>query len=619
MREIYAADFETNVTEKTCALNPVWAWGVQHIYKTDKCFKYGNDIESFFIWLKTLKNNTIIYFHNEKFDGQFILYHLLKNGYVRTDKKIENSFDDTIDNKLKFYDITIRVLNMKGKLIQVHIRDSLKKISMPIKAMPKAYGLDIEKGNLDDKEEESYKIYRPKGHQLTPFELSYLKNDVEILAKVLKITYDEGLDQMTMAMDAMTKYKEMIGKDTYDFYYPVISIEEDTFIRKSYKGGWTFCLKGQIVADGRVYDVNSLYSSVLYSMINGVKHYYPTGYGVYYKGKYEKDELYPLYVAHFYCSFKCKKDKLPFIQLKPDFSSRRPVYEYESDGIVELYLTSVDLELFFETYEITSDIEWIDGYKYRAVCGLFDDYIDYWLKVKVEAKKSGNKALYAIAKIYLNSLYGKFGTSKTVSAKKPVYDKDEDKVVYEDEQYVNEKGEVFNDYYRDAYYIPVASFCTSYARSVTLKVANEAYKQGRFCYADTDSVHITGDYPLENIPVDSNKLGYWDHESSFKKAKFIRAKTYAEYQKKKDDLYEWDIKCAGMPSEVKDALKVKDNFIDLFDIGFCTHKTDKRGVYIKDEEGDYIRVDKNIPGRKMPLDCTGGCILKERPFRITEK
>ena len=615
MREIYAADFETNTSIEGCKSNPVWAWGLQHIYKTDKTYNYGNSIDSFFARLKQMKNNSVVYFHNEKFDGQFILYYILKNGWKRSNNKnLENSFDDTIDNKLKFYDITLRFRNTRNKMIEVHIRDSLKKIAMPIAAMPKAYGLDIEKGNLDDKEEEGYNIYRARGHELTEFEQNYLKRDVEILAKTLKIVYDEGLTEMTMAMDAMTKYKSMLGKEVFDFYYPVISIEEDAFIRKAYKGGWTYCLKEQRTLAGRVYDVNSLYSSVLYSKTCGVTHAYPTGYGVYYQGDYPKDKNYPLYVAHFSCGFRCKKDKLPFIQLKPDFSSKRPVYEYESDGIVELYLTSVDLELFFETYDVYTDIDWIDGYMYRAVSGLFDEYIDYWLNVKVQAKKDGNRALYTIAKIYLNSLYGKFGTSKSVSAKRPTYNKNKDVVEYVDEVYTDEKGNEYNDYYRDAYYVPVAAFCTAYARGVTLRVADEAYKQGRFCYADPDSVHIIGDYPLDNILVDSNNLGWWDHESSFEKAIFLRAKTYAEFDGK-----EWDIKCAGMPDPVKNALKTRSDFEDLFKVGFATHKTDKRGVYLKDKNDEYIRIDESIPGRKTPLICSGGTILKERPFRITEK
>jgi hypothetical protein len=613
MKEIYAADFETNTTEETCKANPVWAWGIKHIFKGESSYRFGNSIESFFDYLKTFKKNAVIYFHNEKFDGQFILYYICRQGFIRTDKKVENTFDTTIDNMLKFYDITIRIKNEKGKLIILSIRDSYKKINMPIYKMPKAYGIKIEKGNLDDSEEESYNTYREKGHKLTEFEKDYLKRDVFILSEALRITYEKGLTKMTMAMDAMSKFKEMIGEQTFDYYFPVLDKEEDTFVRKSYKGGWTFCLKEQEVGAGRVYDVNSLYPSVLYSNINGEKHYYPQGYGVYYKGKYEYDNLRPLYVQHFYCGFRCKPGKLPFIQLHPNlFINTKPVYEYDSNGIVELYLTSVDMELFFETYDVYTTIDYVDGYKYDCVGGIFDSYVDYWLNVKVQAKKDDNKAMYTIAKVYLNSLYGKFGTSKYCSGKYPEYNAETDVIEYKDEIYIDENGNEYISKERDAYYVPVAAFCTSYARGVTLRAADKAYEQGRFCYADTDSVHITGDYGLDGLHVDSNKLGWWDHEKTFIDGIFIRAKTYAEYDGK-----EWEIKCAGMPDPIKKGLGSKENFKELFKPGFKTHKQDRKGDYITDDKGNYIRVDETIPGKLVPKIVSGGCILKERPFQIS--
>lgn len=617
MKEIYAADFETNTSIEGCKTNPVWAWGIKHVFKSDKSYHYGNSIESFFDYLKTMRKNAIIYFHNEKFDGQFLLYYILTHGFIRTDEKIENTYDCTIDDMLKFYDLTLRIINNNGKLIILNIRDSLKKINMPIKAMPKAFGLNIEKGNLDDNEEESYNTYREPGHILTDFEKDYLKRDVVILSEALKITYNNGLTEMTMAMDAMSKYKDMLGKDKFEFYYHCVDVDQDAFVRKSYKGGWTFCLKPQEVGRGMVFDVNSLYPSVLYSEINGEEHIYPWGDGVYFEGRYnnKNSELYPLYVQHFYCAFRCKPNKLPFIQLSKNFMNSRPKYEYESNGVVELYLTSVDMELFFETYDVYTTIDYIDGYMYQAVSGLFDNYIDYWMTQKKKAKEEGNKAMYTISKVYLNSLYGKFGTSKTMSGKYPVYDDEEDIIKYKNEVYVNEKGEEFNSKYRDAYYIPVATFCTSYARGVTLRAANKAYAQGRFCYADTDSVHVTGKENIEGLHVDSLKLGYWDHESDFSKAKFIRAKTYAEFNIKDQ---EWDVKCAGMPQPIKDALKNREDFLDVFEVGFKTHKQNSKGDYITDNEGKYIRIDNSIPGKLQPKIVPGGCILTERPFQIND-
>ena len=41
---------------------------------------------------------------------------------------------------------------------------------------------------------------------------------------------------------------------------------------------------------------------------------------------------------------------------------------------------------------------------------LFKDYIEYFYELKENAAKNGDAAQKVIAKLFLNSLYGKFGT-----------------------------------------------------------------------------------------------------------------------------------------------------------------------------------------------------------------
>lgn len=73
---MFTADFETTTDEKDCR---VWAWAVCDINKPDD-ISLGNSIESFFNFLQSQGSNTY-YFHNLKFDGEFIIYYLLKNGF----------------------------------------------------------------------------------------------------------------------------------------------------------------------------------------------------------------------------------------------------------------------------------------------------------------------------------------------------------------------------------------------------------------------------------------------------------------------------------------------------------------------------------------------------------
>lgn len=71
----FTADFETAtwLEDETY----VWAWALCEIGKEDN-LKIGNTINSFIY--ECLKNqNSIFYFHNLKFDGEFIIYWALSN------------------------------------------------------------------------------------------------------------------------------------------------------------------------------------------------------------------------------------------------------------------------------------------------------------------------------------------------------------------------------------------------------------------------------------------------------------------------------------------------------------------------------------------------------------
>ena len=68
----FTADFETITNPEDCR---VWAWAACNIDNIEEKH-YGNDIESFLEWCSN-KSDTSIYFHNLKFDGQFIISYLI--------------------------------------------------------------------------------------------------------------------------------------------------------------------------------------------------------------------------------------------------------------------------------------------------------------------------------------------------------------------------------------------------------------------------------------------------------------------------------------------------------------------------------------------------------------
>ena len=567
----FTADFETTTNEYDCR---VWAYALCEIGNVDN-FIYGNNIDDFIKWCANPKENYTLYFHNLKFDGEYIFSYLLNNGFTCIKDKKErkdNTFTTLISDTGQFYSIEIFFRVGNKKVNKVTIYDSLKILNFSVDMIAKDFNLPIKKLEID------YKANREIGHILTKEEIDYIRNDVEIMARALQIMFNEKLTKMTIGSDALANYKE-INKN-FNKYFPILPYEIDKDIRRSYKGGFTYLneeYKEKETGEGIVLDVNSLYPSVMmYERL-------PFGEPLFFKGKYEKDLLYPLYIQTLSCSFEIKKDKIPTLQIKNNLSFIPNEYVKSSGGdIVTLTLTNIDLELFFNHYNV-HDLSFHSGWKFKGLKGLFTEYINYWSDKKIEAKKDNNTALYRIAKLMLNSLYGKFGLNPDVRGKYP---------------YLNEDGIIKYSLYpaeiRDSIYIPVASFITSYARYKTIttsqkikEYSKEKYNKDLYVYSDTDSIHclFKDDSELkEIIEIDDYKLGAWKLESSFKKGKYLRQKCYIELGF--DD--KMNVTIAGLPKKLGNLIT-----FDNFNIGFTTEniKTDNKKLTFKHVKGGVLLVD----------------------------
>lgn len=340
----------------------------------------------------------------------------------------------------------------------------------------------------------------------------------------------------------------MGGKKGFRNTFPIP--ENDAYLRKAYRGGFTYVApqyKNKLVGAGRVYDVNSLYPFALHS-----PHVYPYGEPVYFTGEYQKNGKYPLYFQRFYCDFKLKPDHLPTIQMKNTAGYIPTEYVTESlNDSVPLTLTSVDLALFFDQYDVYN-YRPIDGYMYKAGEKLFDTYIDYFYKQKQQAKQEKNYARYQLAKLMLNSFYGKMATNPICASRWPTL---------KDNRVAYLAGDIEN---REPVYIPVGCFCTAYARDVTIRAAQSCYD--RFMYADTDSLHVLGDYDVPGLNVDDYRLGAFKHESTFTQAKYLRPKLYMEEmitgRGETFILNDWTVTGAGMTKSVKQKVS-----IDSFEYG----------------------------------------------------
>jgi hypothetical protein len=570
----FIADFETTTNEKNCH---VWAWALCEVGELENVY-VGTDIYDFMDMCEQLQGNLRVYFHNLKFDGQFIISWLFQNDYKLVTKsrdRASQTFKTMISDEGLYYAIEV-VFYKKGKNIKkVTFYDSMKLLPMSVERIAESFRLPIKKGRID------YEAHNdlPYGSPLTKEEMEYIIHDVQIVGHAIGYFQDQGLDRITIGSCALSEYKKIIGQRAFDRLFPVLNHHDD--IKQSYRGGFTYVnpkFAGKTLGNGVVLDVNSLFPWVMRTKL------LPHGTPIFFRGKYQPDELYPLYTQMFTCEFDLKPGKIPTIQ---DRRFGSTYITSSNDEQMTLCLNSIDLELFLENYEIYNPV-WHNGWKFMGSTGLFDKFIDKWSEAKIQARKEENWGLYMIAKLFLNSLYGKFGTSRTRRSKIPYMDGNV--VAYKDTEPEQTEG----------VYVAMASFITSYAREKTIRAAQKIcddYEAGRskiqFCYADTDSLHcISEDFSIpEGLYVDKYELGAWKFESRFNRAKFLRAKCYIENSTEKVDdpeaEYKLKVTVAGMPEECHDQVTFSN-----------------------------FKIGAQYSGKKSPKIVPGGVVLQNVDFTI---
>lgn len=372
----------------------------------------------------------------------------------------------------------------------------------------------------------------------------------------------------------------------------MLDTEIDRIARNSYKGGFTYLnplYSEKQTNAGIVFDKNSMYPA---KMMNDEL---PIGFPYKFAGKYVKDKAMPLYIQYLTCEFKLKSNKIPSIQIKNQpFFKGNEYLENSGEEIVCLALTSVDLELFFENYDVNV-ISWDGGLKFASCKGIFENYINKWTKKKIDSKANGNGALYQIAKLMLNSLYGKFGINPRCARKIPYLSEDE--IV---------RYETLPPEERESIYVPVASFITSYARADIIRTSQiirdyslQKYGFDAYVYSDTDSIHcLLSEEDLPDLKkfmeIDDYKLGAWKLESKFKRGKYIRQKCYIEED------YDGNINAtiAGLPKRLGKLI----NF-DNFKVGFSTRDLDQEEL-------------KNLGNKLAYHYVKGGVVLIDTDFEI---
>lgn len=611
------ADFETTVYDDQ-TYTEVWSAASVELFTED--VHIFHCIGDLFQYYKDMKENVVVFFHNLKFDGTFIIDYLINELHMEqafenigfkespTYKRIKpkymkgGTFNYIISSRGQWYEIRIKYA---GKTIS--IRDSLKLLPFKLEEVGEAFQTKHRKLSME------YKGLRYAGCEITEQEKAYISNDVLSAKEALEVMFKLGHTKMTIGSNCLAEYKSIIGSMLWDEWFPDLteweidsekygSSNADEYIRHSYKGGWCYLKRGCeniIYHKGTTADVNSLYPSVMHSE-SGSK--YPIGHPTFWKGDYipkEATEKSRYYFVRVKTNFDVKKNYLPCIQIKGNWHYKatewlRTSRLQDSDGNwckywkdqdgntretrVILTLTMTDYELIKEHY-LLYDFEILDGCYFDSLIGIFDEYINKWRDIKVRS----TGAMRTLAKLFLNNLYGKMASSSDSSFKVCFINK-EGGISYLDQE-ENEKK---------VGYIPVGSAITSYARNFTIRTAQKNFD--KFVYADTDSIHcICSPDELVDVPVHKTAFCHWKLETCWDEAVFVRQKTYMEHVTHKDlvpvETPYYDIKCAGMPD------KCKENFL--------------RDHTIKD-----FKVGLVVEGKLVPKRIKGGTLLVETTYEM---
>ena len=551
-RRWYVADFETTGVKfyEENGYTKVWLYAICD--EESNIISWGDCIEKFIHDCATKLAGAIVYFHNLRFDGSFIIDYLLRNGWTYSDdlNNKNKTFNTLIGDMGQWYSLTLSF----GGTKQVHFFDSLKLLPFSVDKIAIDFKLPILKEHID------YDDYT-----IDDTRLEYVFHDVRIVAMALKIIKAEGMEYMTTASCAYKSYAKMNGDDYMKYNFPILSKEFLTEWRKAYRGGRSQVnpyYQGKILHNIYRYDINSMYPWVMMTQE------LPFGDPI----KCDEPGQYKFELYHLRITFELKPDNLPSLLKKggliEGFDSS---YYIDSDDMEEIWISNIDYELLQRHYRILY-VEFLDIYGFYTSDELFKSYVNLWY-----GRKQVDKGAQRIVdKLMLNSLYGKFGSNIEGYHKIPKLDED-DSLEFENSDIEDMKP----------YYLPIAIAVTSYAHKRLDDGIMDAGIEN-FIYCDTDSIHTLK--PMADCFVDQKKLGYYKLEAIEDKGKYVRQKTYIYHTDEEGT----KIVCAGLPEKLKDKLieQEKENICNIF----------KEGL--------------KVEGKLMPKRVKGGTILYETTFKI---
>lgn len=477
-----------------------------------------------------------LYFHNLRFDQSFISYRLLKEGAIYLGGGVSVSVGKyTMGRQKAIYEMALEY-EYEGprggtKKFTCRVWDSAKIWASSLRSLGDAFGM--EKG--DDALTPTVKKNGEVDKEALGKVLDYCIQDCRIVETAM-ITYMDMISECTagriksgymtaagtaygLGMDWLraccdpSEVKRLLPECTKENGFP-------EWFRLGYKGAVPLLDRskvGVMMESVKVYDVNSMYP---YQMMDAKL---PVGLPVPCTEELRNGEDMKgwIWVAKVKIMATVKEGHRATYLHKGMVNGE--VLATVLDGTSEEVIDSTTLEMLLRDYDIDW-IEYIDAVKFRYKRGLFKGFIEHWYAIK----KGKKGAWRALAKLVLNSFYGKFGANPMVESYEWEYNGVEDKLK------TKELGEEES---KKHLYLPIAIFTTSNARNLISRGC-EALGWDNVVYTDTDSLHVCGLSKEEcedrfhsmGIGTTSTELGDFKFEGESAYGVYVRNKGYIHFE-----------------------------------------------------------------------------------------
>lgn len=498
---IWFADFETDIWNEEARVYLGYIECLEN--NENKFFISIDEMIDFLVKYPTKKTHTV-YFHNLSWDGEFIIWWLIENGFKPKLNKVEKSkeFRERTDFLGKRGEIYI---NYKGCRILFLCSYKI----WPQKAEKIGESLGFPKLKIEHNIGRKYNNI----NEVPCDVLEYVKRDVQIIKRKY-IEYSKNYEvKKTASASSWNNFKKWYEtrytKQRYNIRY-VMNKETFKYLQPAYFGGLTIInekYKGCDINERiSYYDINSSYPSTF------VDNLMP--YGLPQLTKPVGDYVYM--VDAVISDIKKRDDRMcnhlhNWVKLG---KLNRESYLDFFNGSMRVLYCSEEWEEIKKTYEFN-----IISYReiYFKASKELGEYIEKLYHLKENAK---NKLEKGDHKLILNSFYGKWGQNYLNSRKDLFPATNDDYLKYHYGGYVYR---ITTEESKEIKYLPIAIFTTSYARVKLLRVVRQ--NLDNWLYGDTDSLIVKGDV-CNGIKEHNTRLGYWKKEAVGKRFKVLKTKCY---------------------------------------------------------------------------------------------